>query len=92
MISVLDIYVAKHCFGTAEALRIAAEVGRQLPDIEVKVTIFDEISRSEAPHVIATPSYILNGKLLFLGNPRLAELVKKVRSVQSAKTKGDDNE
>ncbi|MBI4284845.1 MAG: hypothetical protein HY670_02960 [Chloroflexi bacterium] len=80
MTPVLDIYVATHCFGTAEALRIAGLVRQQLPNVKVKVTMLDEIPGVNMPQVPATPSYVLDGKLLFLGNPHLDELVARIVS------------
>ena len=75
---VLDIYVAKHCFGYEEALRLAREIKQSLFDLQVKVSMLDEITEGDLPDIPATPAYFLNGRLLFLGNPRLEELADKI--------------
>ncbi len=76
----LDIYVMKHCFGCDEALKLATEISQSLPHLQVKVRNLDEMTEGDLPEIIATPSYFLNSRLLFLGNPRLEELVAKITS------------
>ncbi len=78
--NVLDVYVAKHCFGCDEALRLAEEIKQSLPSLEVQVKMLDEMEEGDLPEIIATPSYFLNGHRLFIGNPRLDELVAKITS------------
>ncbi len=78
--NVLDVYVTRHCFGCDEALRLAEEIKQSLPHLEVKVKILDEMTEDDLPEIIATPSYFLNGRRLFIGNPRLEELVAKITS------------
>ena len=75
---VLEVYVTRHCFGCEEALRLAEEISHSLPRIKVEVRMLEDMIESELPEIIATPSYFLNGRRLFLGNPRLEELVAKI--------------
>ena len=79
--NVLDIYVMKHCFGCAEAIRLANEIRQISSELQVKVRTLDELAEGNYPEIIATPSYFLNGRLLFLGNPSLEELVNKIASI-----------
>ncbi len=81
----LDIYVWRHCFGYDEAFRLAYEIGQSLPHLQVEVRIMEEISEHDLPEIIATPSYFLNGRLLFLGNPWLDELIAIIASPDSEK-------
>lgn len=76
--NLLEVYVDKHCFGCDEALKLATEISQSLPHLQVKVRNLDEITEDDLPEIIATPSYFLNGRRLFLGNPRLGELVAKI--------------
>ncbi len=78
--NVLDVYVTRHCFGCDEAVRLAEEIKQSLPRLEVKVKILDEMTEGDLPEIIATPSYFLNGRRLFMGNPRLEELMAKITS------------
>ena len=86
---VLDIYVIRHCFGSDEASRLAAAM-QSLSGLQVKVRILDQLTGDDLPEVVATPSYFLNGSLLFLGNPRLEELVEKIASL--SQNKADSHE
>ena len=81
--NVLDIYVTKHCFSCDEALRLAKEINQSLPCLEVKARVLEEMPEEDLPEIIATPSYFLNGRRIFLGNPRLEELVAKIALVGS---------
>ena len=78
--NLLEVYVAKYCFGCDEALKLATEISQSLPHLQVKVRNLEGMMEGDLPEIIATPSYFLNGRLLFLGNPRLEELVVKITS------------
>ena len=82
---VLDIYVTRHCLGFKEALRLAREIKQRLFGLQVKVSMLDEITEGDLPDIPATPAYFLNGRLLFLGNPRLEELAGKIALLSSDK-------
>ncbi len=86
--NLLEVYVANHCFGCDEALRLATEISQSLPHLQVKVRNLDEMAADDLPEIIATPSYFLNGRRLFLGNPRLEELVAKI-ALFSGEKKGN---
>ncbi|MBI4330670.1 MAG: hypothetical protein HY673_05270 [Chloroflexi bacterium] len=89
MTQVLNVYVAKHCFGTAEAARVAEKARQKLPDIQVKVTTIEDIPATDPILVPATPAYFLDGRLLFLGNPRFDELVAKIALFNSTERRDD---
>lgn len=76
---VLQIFVTPDCFGCEEASRLAALMRREFPDLEVELHI---LTRAEAvpPGVVATPTYLLDGRRICLGNPRPAELAGEVAS------------
>ena len=76
----LKVYVAKHCFGCDEATKLVGEIGRSLPGLQVIMIVIDDVDEADLPDIPATPSYFLDGRLLFLGNPRLEELVTKIAS------------
>ncbi len=81
--NILDIYVARHCFGCDEAVRMAKEISLSMPRLKVDVRNLEEMTESELPDIIATPSYFLNGRRIFLGNPRLDELEAKITSMSN---------
>lgn len=86
---VLTVYVARHCLGTAEATRLAAEAKQKLPAIQVRVAALDELPATDLAGIPATPAYFLDGRLLFLGNPRFDELAARI-ALCSRKGTDDD--
>lgn len=86
----LSVYVARHCFGTTEAVRLVGEVRQRLPGLQVEVVMLDEMPVVDTRNVPATPCYIMDDRLLFLGNPRLDELITKIASL--SKDKGENHE
>lgn len=90
MTQLCEVYVAKHCFGTTEAIRLAEEVKLRMPHIQVNLRMLDDIPAKDATFVFATPSYYLNGRLLFLGNPRVEELVARIASYDLIKGSSND--
>ena len=81
----LEVYVARHCFGYKEATKLVGEIGQSLPGLQVIMTVIDDVAEGDLPDIPATPSYFLDGRLLFLGNPRLEELVAKIASLSPNK-------
>ena len=77
---VLDIYVTRHCLSFKETSRLAGEIKQRLFGLQVKVIMLDEMMEGDLPDIPATPAYFLNGRLIFLGNPRLEELLGKIAS------------
>lgn len=77
--------MARHCFGYKEATKLVGEIGQSLPGLQVIMTVIDDVAEGDLPDIPATPSYFLDGRLLFLGNPRLEELVAKIASLSPNK-------
>ena len=73
---VLKIFVTEHCFGCVETLRIAAEIAQDYPHLRVEVIDLNapEVIVPEA--VFATPTYMLNNRIVSLGNPSPAEVAR----------------
>ena len=70
----LEIVVAPHCFGCDEARSIAVDLRERLPWLDVQVVELDG-SRPVPPRVFATPTYLLDGEVVSLGNPRVEALI-----------------
>ncbi len=88
--NLLEVYVAEHCFGCDEALKLATEISQSLPHLQVKVRNLEGMTEDDLPEIIATPSYFLNSRLLFLGNPRLEELAAKITSRSNEEGRSDE--
>lgn len=76
---VLEIYVAPSCAGCSIARQRAMEMRElALPDVEVKVIDLSDRAVVRPWEVFAVPIYLLDGKVLSLGNPDLAWLVQQL--------------
>lgn len=71
----LEIYVADHCDYCGEALRLA-EVARTMAGVEVRVINLDTTSDPVPARVVAVPTYLLDGRVVSLGNPSREDLVR----------------
>lgn len=76
--STLRIYIGKHCWSCAEALRLAEDVRRQFAELNVELIDLDDEGSVNHDDVFATPTYVFNGRTISLGNPTLEELFAKV--------------
>lgn len=85
MTHLLEIYIARHCFRSPETLRLATEIKRRLPRLRVQIKVLDDITPA-GTSIFATPSYLLDGRLIFLGNPQalLAERRRKLREAAAS--------
>jgi hypothetical protein len=73
---VLQVLIAPHCLGCARATKLAEEAQQRFPGLSVQVV---DLDRSRAPlplGVVAIPAYVLDGRLLFTGNPTGAALAR----------------
>jgi len=72
----LEIYVREGCWSCAQAECIIADVQQEFPAIQMELR---DIAHVQPPEIVfATPTYLLNGRVLFLGNPTRAELRRKL--------------
>jgi hypothetical protein len=76
MKSVLKIFVSDDCSGCVEAQRIAAWVTRDFPQLEVELIDIGQPQASVPEAVFATPTYLLNSRIVSLGNPSPAEVTR----------------
>lgn len=70
----LQIYITEGCIGCQWAMSMAEAVQNLYPDLEVEVIDIADTTEALPEEVIAVPAYVLNGRLIFLGNPHLDEL------------------
>jgi hypothetical protein len=67
---ILEIYVAPNCFGCETARALAGNVrALRRPDLEVRLLDLSEPDVIRPPAVFAVPTYILDGRVISLGNP-----------------------
>ena len=67
---ILEIYIALDCFGCETARTLASNVrALNRPDLEVQVLDLSEPDVIRPPAVFAVPTYMLDGRVISLGNP-----------------------
>ena len=77
----LQVYVREDCWTCAESQRIVAEIAPQFPQISVELL---DIENPNRPHnVFAVPTYVLDGRIISLGNPYRDVLRQEIRNALS---------
>lgn len=80
----LDIYITDNCWSCEESVRIVEAVSPLFPN--VKISLLNLRENDPPEEVFAVPTYIINGKVTFLGNPTRQQLIKKLTAVQETPT------
>jgi hypothetical protein len=75
----LEIYITDQCTNCREAVVIAEQAGG-IAGLEVTVVNLDTPGQPVPPQVFATPTYILNGLVVSLGNPERDEFLAGLRA------------
>jgi hypothetical protein len=78
VVSQLRIYVAQHCFGCPEAQRLADVAAQRFPDLPVRVVDLEREPDAAPAGLVAVPTYVLDGKVVALGNPLESDLLQQI--------------
>ncbi|HEY5640220.1 MAG TPA: thioredoxin family protein [Dehalococcoidia bacterium] len=70
----LEIYVQDGCFGCQRSYELAKRAREAFPEMQVEIVDFASTGGIYRSQVAATPTYILDGEIISLGNPSPAEL------------------
>ena len=70
----LEIYVQDGCFGCQRSFELAERARGAFPEMQVEIVDIDSTDGVYRSQVAATPTYILDGEIISLGNPSPAEL------------------
>lgn len=74
----LEAYISDDCYGCGEAREIAREISARFPNLEVEIVSLDSPEAERPSAMFAVPTFLLNGELLWLGNPRREDAVQQV--------------
>ena len=78
--SKLVVYVEAGCWSSQETPNILADIAPHFPDLEIELL---DLSYNRKPdYIFATPTYVLDGCIIFLGNPTRADLKRKLADRQ----------
>src|SRR5215470_11397747 len=76
----LDVYVSGECPNCGEAAELAEQAAARYPTIVVRVIDLDLLEGRPPPDpVVAVPTYLLNGRVISLGNPYPEDLFTRLR-------------
>jgi predicted thioredoxin/glutaredoxin len=75
----LDIYVTDQCTNCGEALLMAGRA-RTIAGLKVAIINLDQPGQPIPSHVVAVPTYMLDGKVASLGNPEREEFLYMLRT------------
>jgi len=78
----LQVYISEACWTCEESQRIVADIAPQFPDVTVE--LLDMTSSEHPDQVFAVPTYVLNDRVIFLGNPTREELIRKLEAARQA--------
>ena len=71
----LRVYVADDCWSCQETRRIVADIAPPFPEVAIEMR---QIADDQPDNVFAVPTYVLNGRVIFMGNPTRDELCQKL--------------
>lgn len=78
----LEIFISPGCWGCEIALDIARDLlSRAIPGIRIDVVDLSASGTEPPDHVMAVPTYCLDGKVISMGNPEQSELVTRLQSL-----------
>lgn len=81
---VLKVFITENCSGCDEARRIAAHVEQDYPEIEVEVIDITDSQVAVPDAVFATPTYMLDDRIVSLGNPSSEQVARWADEVTAA--------
>lgn len=84
----LSIYVLPECPGCERARWTAHQVREHCPETRVDLIDLSDVA-SAPPDVFSVPTYVLDGHVISLGNPPLADLLRSVGASIGGRN-GDD--
>ncbi len=82
----LDVYISETCWSCGEAKQIVADLRPQFPSITMELRDIGDERRPGS--VFATPTYVLDGRTIFLGNPTREQLRQKLTDAQNSEAPG----
>jgi hypothetical protein len=75
----LVIYISSHCENCSEARRLADLAAMRYPTLPVRVVDLDMERPPPPDYIVAVPTYVMDGRVIALGNPDSEELMANLR-------------
>lgn len=75
----LQVVITRDCVNCGDALRLVRQVALTYPDLQVEII---DLERDQVPEpVFAVPTYLLDGRIISLGNPTREGLEHRIEEV-----------
>ena len=81
----LQVYVVSSCSICAEARRIARQMADRFPDVDVQIVDLGQNNADKPGTVFATPTYVVDGRVVSLGNPRPEQMAAKLSEARGSR-------
>lgn len=81
MTSKLKIFVAEDCPGCVEARTIAAQIEQKHSNLDVEVIDINHNPGAVPEKIFATPTYVLDDRVVSLGNPSPGDITNWANGV-----------
>ena len=65
----LEVYISPNCLGCQSAIELTSELKREFPSAVIELIDLHAPESRRRPDVFATPTYVLEGRIVSLGNP-----------------------
>ncbi len=78
----LQVVIAEHCSGCDEAARLYQRLREARPHVAIELIDLTVTPELKPDAVVAVPSYVINGRLAFAGNPRWEDLVERLGAAE----------
>jgi thiol-disulfide isomerase/thioredoxin len=75
-VPLLEVFVERGCEACRRAIELAELAQRRFPTVSVVVVNIADQTHEQPEQVFAVPTFLLDGQILSLGNPRPAELMR----------------
>ena len=79
----LEIYITENCFGCKGALELAEELRNEFPSVVIELIELHKAGKRRRAEIFPTPTYVLDGKTVSLGNPDPRVIRDQLRAAQS---------
>ena len=74
--ALLQVFVERGCSGCRRAVALADQARTHFPAMRIEVVDLAELAAEPPEIVFAVPTFLLDGEVLSLGNPRPTELLQ----------------
>lgn len=83
----LCLYVAAECQSCQEAVLLLAEMAREFPQLVAEIISLDKPGVEKPTGVFAVPTWLMDGKIISLGNPYPEQMRARIASVLAEKAR-----